>query len=150
MSAYAPPTRSTIPPGVPPFKGPPPMPPNIKVNQQQWNAGRWQFNSTFSNQCPAPHQGQIPWRPGLATDVPTLSSATTTTTTTERSQPLQKARQRAKCWVYGFKTFRQPLRPSWPRSCAKPLWRWRPTRRSDTVDLESQWTCRWRYPSTRN
>lgn len=55
-------------------------------------------------------------RPGLATDVPTLSSASTATTT-GCLQPLQKACQRAKCGVYGFQTFRQSVRPSRPRSC---------------------------------
>lgn len=66
MSAYAPPTRASVPPGwVPPYQGPPPIPANMNVNQQQWNAGHWQFNSAFSNQRPAP-QYQMPWQPGQA------------------------------------------------------------------------------------
>ena len=38
----------------------------MKVNQQQWNKGQWQFNSEFSNQRPVPQQGQIRWQPGQA------------------------------------------------------------------------------------
>jgi len=64
MSAYAPPpTRTSIPPGwVPPYQGPPPIPANLNVNQKQWNAGYWQFNSAFSNQHPIPQRNQIPWQ----------------------------------------------------------------------------------------
>jgi hypothetical protein len=42
------------------------MPANMNVNQKQWNAGHWQFNSAFSNQRPAPQQNHIPWQPGQA------------------------------------------------------------------------------------
>jgi hypothetical protein len=59
--AYA---HRTVPPGwAPPFQGPPPKPAHMNVNQQQWNAGHWKFNSAFANHPP---QHKLPWQPGQA------------------------------------------------------------------------------------
>lgn len=63
-SHYGRPTYAAPTGWAPPFQGPPPMPPGMMANPQQWQMGSWVFNPAYnSQQYPAP---VVPWMPGQA------------------------------------------------------------------------------------